>query len=267
LLARERTQVATDTAGSIKRLSVEPGSRVSKGQPIVELENHEIDLELSAAHAALAEVDARLRVAMAERTADIKPLSMRHATLSDRVRKLEADKAALVIKARHDGIWTAPDLRDQVGRWVARGTRLGLLVNPESFEFAATVKQEDGDALFRQRPSNRDAAAISGAEVMLLGQAGTIVPIRSWRVIPSEQKTLPSPALGWMAGGEVPVSSEDPQQALEPFFELHADVQPDTKAALLHGRSGKIRFDLEPEPLLQRGVRRLLQLIQKRYQL
>lgn len=267
LLARERTQVATDTAGYIRRLAVEPGSRVKKGQPIVEMENHELELELAAARAALSEIDVRLRVAMAERTADIKPLSMRHQTLGDRVRKLEGDKAALIIQARHDGIWTAPDLGDQVGRWVARGTRLGLLVNPESFEFAATVKQEDGDALFRQQPARSDVAAISGAEVMLYGQAGIIVPIRSWRVIPSEQKTLPSPALGWMAGGEVPVSAEDPQKAIEPFFELHADVLADTTAALFHGRSGKIRFDLEPEPLLQRGIRRLMQLIQKRYQL
>jgi hypothetical protein len=37
--------------------------------------------------------------------------------------------------------------------------------------------------------------------------------------------------------------------------------------ALLDGRSGKIRFDLEPEPLLPRWMRRLWQLLQKRYQL
>jgi hypothetical protein len=37
--------------------------------------------------------------------------------------------------------------------------------------------------------------------------------------------------------------------------------------ALLHGRSGKIRFDLDPEPLLPRWLRRLYQLLQKRYQI
>jgi hypothetical protein len=37
--------------------------------------------------------------------------------------------------------------------------------------------------------------------------------------------------------------------------------------ALIHGRSGRIRFDLEPEPLLPRWLRRLWQLLQKRYQL
>jgi hypothetical protein len=37
--------------------------------------------------------------------------------------------------------------------------------------------------------------------------------------------------------------------------------------ALLHGRAGKIRFNLEPEPLLPRWLRRLQQLLQKRYRL
>ena len=39
------------------------------------------------------------------------------------------------------------------------------------------------------------------------------------------------------------------------------------EVVLLHGRSGRIRFDLEPEPLLPRWLRRLWQLLQKRYQL
>jgi putative peptide zinc metalloprotease protein len=70
-----------------------------------------------------------------------------------------------------------------------------------------------------------------------------------------------------MSGGEVPVDVEDPQKAVEPFFEVHADVAADADAAILHGRSGKIRFDLEAEPLLPRWIRRLQQLLQKRYQL
>ena len=101
----------------------------------------------------------------------------------------------------------------------------------------------------------------------LYGEAGRVVPIANWRVIPAEQETLPSAALGWTEGGEIPVSAENPHKAVEPFFEVHADLQSDSGAAILHGRSGKIRFQLEPEPLLQRGIRRLQQLLQKRYQL
>jgi putative peptide zinc metalloprotease protein len=232
---------------------------VKAGQPLLEFANAEIDLELVHARAAVAEVDARLRLAMRERTADLKPLSMRLESLNKRVEKLEADKASLVVKARHDGVWVSPEIHDQVGRWLGRGARLGLLVNSNQFEFAATVKQEDGDALFGRK--------ISGAEVRLQGEAGRVVPIRQWRIIPGEQQTLPSPALGWVSGGEMAVSPDDPQKAAEPFFEVHAEIGAQPSATILHGRSGKIRFDLEPEPLLPRWFRRLQQLLQKRYQL
>ena len=80
---------------------------------------------------------------------------------------------------------------------------------------------------------------------------------------------LPSPALGWAAGGEVPVMMNDDKQgnkAAEPFFEVQVEIPDESAAvALLHGRTGKIRFDLESEPLLPRWLRRLWQLLQKRY--
>ncbi|HMJ88529.1 MAG TPA: hypothetical protein VK530_01870 [Candidatus Acidoferrum sp.] len=259
LLARERTQLVTSTAGYLVKVLAEPATQVKAGQPLLEFANPELDLEIANARATVAELDARIRLAMKERAADLKPLLMRMESLNQRVQKIQADKASLIIKARHDGVWVAPEIQDQAGRWLARGARLGLLVNPSQFEFAATVKQEDGDTLFGRK--------ISGAEVRLFGDAGRVVPIRKWRIIPGEQQTLPSPALGWVSGGEVPVSPDDPQKAAEPFFEVHADIGADALTAILHGRSGKIRFDLEPEPLLPRWIRRLQQLLQKRYQL
>ena len=56
-------------------------------------------------------------------------------------------------------------------------------------------------------------------------------------------------------------------QAAEPFFEVRTPITSAGDAAVLHGRGGKIRFDLASEPLLPRGIRRLRQLLQKRYQL
>lgn len=258
LLARERTQIVSSTAGYLVKVLAEPATQVKAGQPLLEFSNPEIDLDLANARASVAEMDARIRLAMKERTADLKPLTMRMESLTMRVQKLEADKASLIVKARHDGVWVSPEIHDQVGRWLTRGARLGLLVNPNQFEFAATVKQEDGDSLFARK--------ISGAEVRLFGEAGRVVPIQKWRIIPGEQQTLPSPALGWVSGGEIPVLPDDPQKAAEPFFEVHADLAGNLPATILHGRSGKIRFDLEPEPLLPRWIRRLQQLLQKRYQ-
>jgi putative peptide zinc metalloprotease protein len=182
-------------------------------------------------------------------------------SIDKRVTRIQADLAALTVRARQDGLWVAPSVEEGVGRWLAKGTSLGLIIDPSSYEFIATVLQEDVDPLFGK--------GIHGAQVKLIGQADHRVPASNLRRIPAEKHTLPSPALGWVGGGEVPISKQDPQgqRAAEPFFEVRADVQPAPDVAFVHGRAGKIRFDLESEPLMPRFVRRLRQLLQKRYQI
>jgi hypothetical protein len=54
-------------------------------------------------------------------------------------------------------------------------------------------------------------------------------------------------------------------KAVEPFFEVRSTVVGGENMALLHGKGGRIRFDLPPEPLLRQWVRKLRQLLQQRY--
>ncbi|MBI3868979.1 MAG: hypothetical protein HY299_10670 [Verrucomicrobia bacterium] len=255
------TEMVTAAAGQVVEMVAAPGSPVKMGQPLVRMVNPEIDLEMKQAVAAVQEVDARIRLALSGTGADLRPLRQRLIALSNRVEKLRYDQSSLVLTSRQDGLWVAPELKDAVRRWVPKGTRLGILVNPAAFRFTATVPQEDVDALF--------ARHINGAEVRLSGQAAAALKITSWQTIPGAQRTLPSPALGWRGGGDVPVAPDDPhgQKAAEPFFEVRAEFAPTDAVAMLHGRSGRIRFDLDSEPLLPRAVRRLRQLLQKRYQL
>ena len=259
LQAKEWSGVMSESSGVLERLLVRPGSRVVAGQPLIQMTNHELDLELTATRARLDETQARLRQALQEATPNLKPLNTFLESVTAKLRRLEADQAALIVRARHGGIWVAPQVDGWVGRWLARGTELGLLVNASSFEFLAPVAQADGDALFGRR--------LLGAEVRLVGQGGVRVPIDRWTVIPAEREHLPSAALGWAAGGEVPITGSDPQgkKTREPFFEVRAEAKPSPEVAFLHGRSGKIRFDLIPEPLLPRWIRRVRQLLQQRY--
>ena len=259
--AGEWSVVLNESPGSVDALLAEPGHSVVAGQPLVRLTNHELDLELQATRAKLLEAEARLRQALQEATPDLKPLRLLADSVTARVRRLEADQSSLTVRARHDGIWVAPKVQEAIGRWTPRGTDLGMLVNPSSFEFLAPVAQADGDTVFGRR--------LLGAEVRLFGRSGEGIAIPRWSVIPAERERLPSPALGWAAGGEVPVVASDPQgqTTREPFFEVRAQVDAGASAAVLRGRSGKIRFDLDPEPLLPRWIRRVRQLLQKRYQL
>jgi putative peptide zinc metalloprotease protein len=259
--AAERTQVANETAGRIEVLLVKPGATVHRGQPLLRLQNHELELELVAARVRLEEINARLLKATKEQSADVKPLSQLRDSINAQLEKLARDTEHLVLRARHDGAWVAPGIEDFVGRWMPRGSDFGLLANPASFEFAATVMQEDVDAVLAQK--------VRRADVRLYGDADTKLLVQDWRVIPGGQRVLPSAALGWRGGGEVPVALEDSQanRAAEPFFAVVGKLKENPDVALLDGRTGKIRFQLEAEPLLPRWFRRLWQLFQKRYQI
>jgi putative peptide zinc metalloprotease protein len=261
LESRQWSEVVNESTGLLQTVLAQPGSRVTRGQPLLQLENKELELQVTSARAAREETAARLRKAMQDATPDLKPLQSRLDAILKRVQRLENDQTNLVIRARQDGLWVSPQLKESVGRWLDRGTPLGLLLDPAHYEFTATVAQDDGDAIF--------AANTPAATIRLRGQAEKLLKIDSMRIVQAEQRNLPSRALGWAGGGEVSVVPTDPQgtKAAEPFFAVRAEVVADGNIALLHGRAGKIRFDLDAEPLLQGWIRRLRQLLQKRYQL
>ena len=93
--------------------------------------------------------------------------------------------------------------------------------------------------------------------------------VSDYQIIPYQQERLPSAALGWRGGGEVPVSVRDESglKAAEPFFQIFADIRPASEVLLLHGRSGRLRFTLTPKPLLFQWAHKFRQLIQKRYRI
>ena len=236
LQAKQRREVVNNSEGLAEKVLAPPGSMVTAGEPLLRLTNRELQLNLVKALAQQQEVEDRLRLALSDTNADLKPLRSRLASANQDLEKLRVDEAALTVRAPISGQWVAPRLGELVGRDLPRATAIGLIVNAGSFEFVATVSQDDADNAFAQKP--RDG------EVRLRGEAGTALPALQWHIVPGGQETLPSPALGWAAGGSVAVSANEPGKAKEPFFEIHADLPSTNAVALVHGRPGEIRFAL-----------------------
>jgi putative peptide zinc metalloprotease protein len=138
---------------------------------------------------------------------------------------------------------------------------LGKIIAPDRFSFSAVVSQEEASNLFSGKISGQIAVRLSG-------QGNTDLSVTGYKVIPFQHERLPSAALGWRSGGDIPVSDEDDQglQTVEPFFRIYADLEPSRLAVLNHGHSGQIRFSLKAEPLLNQLLRKVRQFIQRRYQ-
>lgn len=259
--ARDHSVVCAETAGNLQEVLMPPGSWVEAGTPLVRLSSPELALEIKAAEAQLAEVEARWQNAMGAEPANLRPLQSALEVVRARCADLELRREALVIRARHAGQWSAPGLESAPGVWFSRGATLGVVVNPNEVFFDAVLAQSDAVRLFGIR--------VRRADVRVRGEATRDLHVTRLDIVPGEQTQLPSPALGWSGGGEVPVDPQDGEgcKTLEPFFEVRAALPGDSGVALLHGRTGRIRLVFDPEPLASQWLRKFRQLIQQRYQL
>ena len=200
LEAQEKTDEVNSAPGIVDALLTAPGTSVTNGQPLIRLANRELEIQKIAAVARMEETQAMWRQAMQTNVANLKPIEQRLESVQKQLRRLEADLGALTVRAGQDGIWVSPEAKDFIGRWLPRGSNLGLVVNPKSYYFTATVAQTEVNRLFSRQ--------IHGATARLRGQAGEYLTLGALKVIPAAQRTLPSAALGWQAGGEMPVCYE-----------------------------------------------------------
>ena len=257
--AEQWSEVAAPASGYLREIRQPSGASVHAGDPLVVLENRELELDFQAADADARACRIALDRAVTGRPQEIRALEDHLAALNQRLAYLEQQQRNLTITAPHDGVWAAGELEQLRGSWLHRGMTIGKVLDQRQFEFSAVVPQTEAASLFSQ--------TITRAEVRLAGAEDEALPVGHMRMIPANQEHLPSAAVGWLGGGDIPVASTDPKglRPQESFFELRGQLQ-GPPAALRHGCSGKIRFTLPPEPLLRQWERKLRQLFQRQFQ-
>jgi putative peptide zinc metalloprotease protein len=261
LEATEYAFVVNSVPGYVEEILVDSGNRVSAGDPLIRLKNEELDFDYREIRASNAEILAMRQRALLESQADLKPIQSLLSAIQTRLERVSEDRESLIVRAPISGIWISPDAKDLIGVWLRRGTPLGQLIDDADFAFVSVVSQKDTSYLF--------ANEILSSSVKLAGQAYETLPVVDYTVIPAEQVSLPSAALGFGAGGGVAIDFADQSglSAAEPFYEVRLTVSSDSPVSFLHGRSGRVRFKLPDEPLLVQWYRKLRQLLQDRYQL
>lgn len=260
--AKKHSRAYAETEGRLQTVYFKNGAYVKKGALIAELSNPELELDLEAVKAAIAQNDALRQRAVFESAADIKPLLERHKVLMEQLKDLKERQNKLYVRALTSGFFIAPEIEAMKGIWLKRQTKLGELTSNDGFKFSGIVSQEQASDIFRGQPQ--------GAEIKLHGRAGETFKLSNLTVIPYQKDELPSAALGWFGGGNIAVTSTDAggKKAAEPFFEIIGYVQlHSSQNVLLHGHSGVLRLALPPEPLAVQGFRLAKQTIQKRYKI
>ncbi|MDZ4814860.1 MAG: hypothetical protein SGI71_01170, partial [Verrucomicrobiota bacterium] len=186
------------------------GTFVTNGQPLIQLENKELEMEIEGNQAVLKKVRAKQQVAMTGQYSSLAALRNQVDTVDRQLERLAEQKHNLTILAPRAGIWVSPRIDEMRGFYFERGMPVGEVLNQKSFRFSAVISQQQADYLYNQ--------PLKGASVRIIGQAGLKLKVEKLVVVQGQQETLPSSSLGWMAGGPIEVS-QDPSgtQAKEPF--------------------------------------------------
>ncbi len=251
--------VSNNLFGAIDSLYTTSGSMVSKGDTILVLYNPELKDQIAETESALKEARISFRQAIQFEQADLKPIQQRISVYAKRAAFLKGLKKKLAVIAENDGLWISQEGDHFTGRWMPRGSTLGQLIGQKEFDFTAVVSQKEVSRLFSD--------SILSVSAKLWGETKQTLSLSKYTVIPMEYTKLPSSALGWSGGGDIAVdmSDETGTTVVEPFYEVRATVVPINEVQLLHGRSGKMHFNLGHLPLLWQGWRKVRQMVQDRY--
>jgi putative peptide zinc metalloprotease protein len=250
----------TQSTGYLDEIVAPSGSTVHAGDVLLRLTDPLMDLRIQQARAEVRGGEITVNNLADDSLVAAKSARMQLDSARDDLQDLLEQQKNFEVRSPIDGVWVAPDLTDRIGYWMPRGSALGEVVQPGRFRFAAVVEQAQAADLF--------AGPLRSAQVRLRGQSDIAIKTESIRIIPSQQRILPSAALGWLAGGDIDVVRDDTSglTALKPFFEVYAELDPSTPACLAQRRTGVIRFNANWEPLLTQGLRRVRQLFQEKIQ-
>ena len=251
--------IHTGASGFVER-ALPSGSNVSpQGEPLLTADNREL-------HAARRQLVAERRLAMIRRDlahredpSAVVPYNEQVESLTRRLERVEEEMAALSIQAPFEGVWVTREAEYLLGVYVRRGQPVGLVADARQLIVRVTADQALGP---RIDPDD------TNVELRVRGRP-TIHLVKGsiQRVLPAGQTQLPSPALGYVAGGSMPVNLRDESgtQAAEPFFEVHIALDEQEARHLRIGQRVVARFEMPDQPLLTQWMRSLRQLIQQRF--
>lgn len=259
LFAEEAEFIVARSSGLVENFEAAPAV-ASAGLTVLQLSNPELPLmrrQLEAEREQLAAVE---RLQMAREGLGREVLRERRKANTMRIQELEEQEAAMEVKVPKDGRLSLLQPKEHFQRWIQRGEIVGESIPEGDWRFFAVVSQQNVNLLFDQEMKN--------VSLRFPGNAGQLVEPEGVRIVPGRQEFLPSPALGWKAGGPVRVREDDPDgvRAAEPFFLVMLDLE-GSGPPLHHGRVGFARFRVEDEPYALQWYRKLRQVIQQRFQL
>ena len=249
----EQAMIRVGTEGTMRSLLAEPNSMVQEGDPLIELEDPFLPVNVRLLESRLEELQITQalqrenNLVLAQNTRE-QILEVQE-NLDRALERLEK----LTIRAPTAGVFVVPLDSDLPDRFLQQGQLVGYILNPEEFLVRIVVPQEHIE-LVRQQTH--------GVQLRLVGSVTEVYESAIARQVPGATDRLPNAALGTSGGGDIAVDPRDGggMTTFQKVFQFDVSLPPEKVIEQVGGRV-YVRFDHGTEPLgtqIYRAIRRLL---------
>ncbi|MBL8745597.1 MAG: hypothetical protein JNK58_04480, partial [Phycisphaerae bacterium] len=199
------------------------------------------------------------RLALEKDPAEAQRLDDQIAAVNDQLRWTNDQLTALSVRPTLGGTWISTDSVERAGTWMRRGDSLGIVADLSALDVRASATQHLAAAII--------AEASPRVEVRAKGRPTQFTTGRIQMVVPAGSDRMPSPSLGFAAGGGIetrPSQGEAPRSA-ELTFEVRINL--DEPIGLLPGQRVVARLDLPRRSLASQAWRAVTQALQERFRI
>ncbi len=252
----EESLVRAGTNGFVRRVVAVPGTRVSRGDMLIECHDPFLVADVGVLRAQLEEMQGRYDAAVALDPVRAQILREEVKDLRARMARAEERAAELKLRSPSDGLLILPDAQDLPDLYLKQGDLVGYVLDVEQPTIRVVVPQSNVD-LVRQR--TRDV------KVRLAERLDRKLPAAVKREVPGAAERLPSTILGRAGGGEIPIdpTEESGRKTFEKTFQFDIELVEPLEKVYVGGRA-YVRFDHGTEPIAFQAYRRLRQLVLRR---
>ena len=242
----EQSSVRSAADGFIVRVVATPGTRVKRGEPLIEAEDPLLPARLRALEATREELDARYHAERVESLVRAQITLERLKAVDAELRRLRERTRDLLLRSPLDGVFALPAPEDLPGRFVRQGEQVGYVI-PDGRLLARVIVTQDDIDLVRGHTERVTAK--------LAERLDETIPARVLREVPLASDRLPSLALSQEGGGEIALDPRAGAQSrtLQTHFEFEVELL--SSRPLGAGGRVYVRFDHRDETIANQVAR------------
>ena len=229
------------------------------GPPLVQAVNPELEAKKASLLAERRGLEAKYRLAQTKETATAQIIAEQIDALDESLQRVQSQLDKLNLRPPIKGVWVAPEIDRTQGTYLKRGEKIGFVGSLDDLILRVTAGQEVAAMIFEQ--------ARKDVEIRVKGRPDKTFRGHIDKVFPAGSDELPSEALGYAAGGDMPTRSRTPKDRPLPRSSSRFALALATSdaSALLTGQRVVARLTMTSKPLLVQWWQSARRLFQRRF--